>query len=342
MPAGRADRRLPRTASSPATRGSSPATTAGSTGGGRSSSTRRRSSSSRRASSSRTSCSSTTAGRSASSLALRARPDGRRRRPRGLRPRQLRPPTGPPHDRDRDPLGLRRHLRRQGRPARPAGRAQHALVPVARRAADDLCQPRIPARAGRRRRTAGLAAAVRQRAARVRRRDRAEGRLAHLHQVAAGDAARCGAPTTLPCNAVDGAAPGAGLAAAAARSASRRRTRPSAGRGTRRSRDMEALRLEDPTFERGVFIPAAGVPVVRDPVRARLADRLDAGHLRLPGVRGGGAPPPGRAPGDRRRPRAGHGAGQDPPRDPPRRAGPAAGSCRSSRTTAPTTRRACT
>ena len=87
---------------------------------------------------------------------------------------------------------------------------------------------------------------------------------------------------------------------------------------------MDALRLEDPAFAKGVFIPAAGVPVVRDAVRARLAGRLDAGDQRLPGVRRRRAAPPVRAPGDRRRPRAGHGAGQDPPRDPPRRAGPAA------------------
>ena len=48
------------------------------------------------------------------------------------------------------------------------------------------------------------------------------------------------------------------------------------------------------------------------------------GITRLSGVRRRGAAPPVRAAGDRRRPRARHGAGQDPARDPPRRAGPAA------------------
>jgi glycogen debranching enzyme len=66
-------------------------------------------------------------------------------------------------------------------------------------------------------------------------------------------------PPTLPCNAVEVPA-----------SASNGRTLPKVSIETpnltvRRSweqavRDMEALRLEDPTFERGVYIPAAGVP----------------------------------------------------------------------------------
>ena len=60
------------------------------------------------------------------------RPDGLGRRPRGLRPRQLRPAAGPPDDRDRDRVRLRRHLRRQGRPARPPRRDQRALVPLER------------------------------------------------------------------------------------------------------------------------------------------------------------------------------------------------------------------
>jgi glycogen debranching enzyme len=65
--------------------------------------------------------------------------------------------------------------------------------------------------------------------------------------------------TTLACNAVEASLPVAG---------SRRLPKVSieTSNHTVRSawdqavRDMEALRLEDPTFERGVFIPAAGVP----------------------------------------------------------------------------------
>ena len=82
------------------------------------------------------------------SLAIRARPDGLGRRPRGLRHRQLRPAARPPDDRDRDRVRLRRHLRRQGRPARPPGRDQRPLVPLAPRAPDDLRPPRVRARAG--------------------------------------------------------------------------------------------------------------------------------------------------------------------------------------------------
>ena len=66
-------------------------------------------------------------------------------------------------------------------------------------------------------------------------------------------------PTTLPCNAVE----------ATLRETGRRRLprvaietpNPTVRRAWDQSiRDMEALRLEDPSFERGVFIPAAGVP----------------------------------------------------------------------------------
>ena len=88
-------------------------------------------------------------------------------------------------------------------------------------------------------------------------------------------------------------------------------------------RDLEALRLEDPTFERGVFIPAAGVPWF-----VTLFGR-DSLIVSMQGISGypefadrRPAPPLGAA-GDGRRPGAGHGARQDPARDPPRRAGPA-------------------
>ena len=187
LPARRARPRRTTTGSSPGTRGSSRATTCGSTAAGRSSSARRRSSSSRRASSSRTTRWSTPSAPVAAPVAGPAPgPDGRRRRPRGLRPRQLRGAARPPDDRDRDPVGLRRHLRRQAGPARPPRRAEHPLVPLATRAAHDLREPRLPARAGRRRRARVVAAPVRQRPARVRRDDPAQGRLAHLPEVAAG------------------------------------------------------------------------------------------------------------------------------------------------------------
>ena len=73
----------------------------------------------------------------------------------------------------------------------------------------------------------------------------------------------------------------------------------------------------------GRLHPGRRRPLVRDALRARHADRLDAGDLRLSGVRLRGAAPPRGDAGDRRRPGTGHGAGQDPARDPPRRAGPA-------------------
>ena len=72
-----------------------------------------------------------------------------------------------------------------------------------------------------------------------------------------------------------------------------------------------------------MFIPAAGVPWFVTLFGRDTLDRLDAGDLGLSGVRRRRAAAARRAPGDRRRPRAGHGARQDPARDPPRRAGPA-------------------
>ena len=51
------------------------------------------------------------------------RPDRRRRHPRGLRHRQLRPARRPPDDRDRDRVRLRRHLRRRRRASSSAGAA---------------------------------------------------------------------------------------------------------------------------------------------------------------------------------------------------------------------------
>jgi glycogen debranching enzyme len=65
-------------------------------------------------------------------------------------------------------------------------------------------------------------------------------------------------PTTLPCNAVEAAVAAAGPRLPDV-------TIETPNQTVRRAwqqavRDMESLRLEDPTFERGVIIPAAGVP----------------------------------------------------------------------------------
>src|SRR4029453_9271287 len=65
-------------------------------------------------------------------------------------------------------------------------------------------------------------------------------------------------PATLQCNAVESPYPGSGPklpeVSLETPNATVRRAWEQA------VRDMEALRLEDPTFERGVYIPAAGVP----------------------------------------------------------------------------------
>ncbi len=65
-------------------------------------------------------------------------------------------------------------------------------------------------------------------------------------------------PATMACNSVDGPLPGDGPRLPEV-------TIETPNATVRRSwdqavRDMEALRLEDPTYERGVYIPAAGVP----------------------------------------------------------------------------------
>ena len=64
---------------------------------------------------------------------------------------------------------------------------------------------------------------------------------------------------TLDCNAVD--APMRAVGAARLPNVSITSPNPTVDRAWAQAvRDLEALRLEDPTFERGVFIPAAGVP----------------------------------------------------------------------------------
>ena len=64
---------------------------------------------------------------------------------------------------------------------------------------------------------------------------------------------------TLECNAVD--APRRAVGVARLPNVSIRSPNPTVNHAWAQAvRDLEALRLEDPTFERGVFIPAAGVP----------------------------------------------------------------------------------
>jgi glycogen debranching enzyme len=65
-------------------------------------------------------------------------------------------------------------------------------------------------------------------------------------------------PSTLPCNAVETPLPALGPRLPEVRIETPNRTVHRAWEQA--VRDMEALRLEDPTFERGVYIPAAGVP----------------------------------------------------------------------------------
>ena len=170
------------------------------------------------------------------------------------------PAPGPPDDRDRDRVRLRRHLRRP-RPTRSSGAARSTPAGSARAAS-----------CGRRTSTAtsgassivavetvGLAAAVRQRPARVRRRDRAEGRLAHLPAVAAADRARRSAGRRRwPATRSRRRSPGDGPTPAGGRDRDAERDRP-AGVGPGRPRHGGAP-ARGPDVRTGVFIPAAGVP----------------------------------------------------------------------------------
>ena len=231
-------------------------------------------------------------------------------------------PPGPADDRGRDRVGLRRHLRRPvGRP-RPTRRAQHPLVPVT---------PRAPQRRTRTRRSGGSSSWPSTRPTpspstptvtsssshRSRRRPRWHTCLRWL-PITQSDARR---PGTLGCNAVEPPSPGTTPRLPEV-------TLETSNDTVRRAwqqavRDMEALRLEDPTFERGVYIPAAGVPWYvtlfgRDTLVVSMQTisgypEFAAGALRRLGAHAG----------RRRRSRAGHGAGQDPARGPPRGARPA-------------------
>ena len=152
-------------------------------------------------------------------------------------------PAGAADDRGRDRLRLRRHLRRPGRRPRPPRPAQHPLVPLARRAPDGVRQRRLPARADRRGREGRFAAAVRQRPPRLRRQDPAEGRLAHLPQVAAADRLRTArAAGRRPCRAT--------------RSTSRPPARPAPPRG--RDRDAELRPSSGPGTRRSATSTPSG------------------------------------------------------------------------------------
>ena len=139
------------------------------------------------------------------------------------------------------------------------GRIDSRWFRTRRDAAHDLRQPRVPARARAGDRQGRRPRPVRQRAAHLRRPHRAARDMAHLRPLAAAD--RLVAPPV--------------HAAVLGRDRRGRRRGPlkrlptvalatsniSVGRAWDQAiQDMEALRLEDPTFERGVFIPAAGVP----------------------------------------------------------------------------------
>ena len=267
-------------------------------------------------------------------------PHDRRRHPRGLRPRQLRPASRAPHDRGRHRLRLRRHLRRQGRDAlAPARRDQQSLVPLAPRAAHDLRQPRVPARAAAGGRPRRFTAAVRQRPARLRRH--------RSSQRAPGTPACAGCRSPPECAA-------ARRRCHATRSPGRRgRGQAAASQGDAETANNTVVRAWDQAVRdhggaaaRGPAVrarrlhPGGRRAVVRDALRARCAGRLDAGHLRLPRVRGRRPPPARPAAGHGRRSRS---ATWSPARSRTRSATASwrsSGSCRTSRTTARTTRRA--
>ena len=150
---------------------------------------------------------------------------------------------------------------------------------------------------------------------------RTKGRLAHVHALAAAHALE--APSGRRSNATrlpdrGRSRPSRGCDA----SGSRRRTTPSCAPGTRPSSTWTRSSSEDPAFEKGVFIPAAGVPwFVTLFGRDSLVVSMQ-GISGYPEFASGRASATVRAAGDRRRSRARHGAGQDPARDPPRRARP--------------------
>ena len=250
------------------------------------------------------------------------RPDGLRRRPRGLRHRQLRAAPGPPDDRDRDRVRLRRHLRRQVGQLVRRGEINARWFRSTRELRTTYVHRDF----------------VRELVIRADRSDSkpqfANGRFVFIAEVAPkGVWHTClrwlpltsskRRPSTLPCNALAGPAARPGHAEAPPRPSRYPEPHrpPRLGPGPARH-DLAPAR--GPDVRQGRLHPGGRRPVVRDALRARLAGRLDAGHQRLPGVRRRGAAPPVRAAGHHRRPRARHGAGQDPARDPPRRAGAAA------------------
>ena len=266
------------------------------------------------------------------------RPHRVRWRARGLRRHQLLAPPDPDHARDLDHVGLRRLVRRQGAPPRAAWRDQHAVVERTPLVADDLSQPDVPARPPDPGRQGRLAAAVRQRPAHLRGDHRAQGRLAHLPALDPADAVRP-PPADARLQRPDDPARGH-------RPATPRRGHRCAQRN--RGAHVAAFRARHGGAQaRGPAVRARRVhpcrrrPVVRHAVRSRRPGRVHAGDLRVPRVRRRRAAPPVKPAGDRRRPRARHGAGQDPARDPPRGGRPARDPAVHARTTGRTMRRAC-
>ena len=265
------------------------------------------------------------------------RSHGPGRTARGPHAGQLRPPHRAAHDRGGDPVGLRRHLRGPRRRDRAARRDQHALVPLAR------------ASCARTTSTATSTASWSSRSpARTRRAQFANGRLVYIARIAAE--ARL---ARLPAVAAD----------PRRRAGARRRCRARvslAGHRAGRAR-WPQISLEAPAPDvvrdvgpgdprhrraaargqrRGTWRGHSGSrrALVRDALRPRLADRLDADPHGPPGVRARRDAPPlatSRPPGTipsatwsraRSRTRSATGSWR------------ASGSCRSRRTTARTMR----
>ena len=245
-------------------------------------------------------------------------PHDQRGRPRGLRPHELRPDPGPTHPRRRDPLGLRRHLRRSLEAADPARRHPDELAPEA------------PASCGRRIATGRSDGTWSSRS----RRPSSPPQFANGHLVFAVPLAPKGtwhvcmlwlpvinrrraraltvtrSSSSRP-SSITTVLPPVGIEAD-------HPTLPAIWRQA--VADMEALRIEEFAVGRSVFVPAAGHPLVRHAVRARLAGRGDGLDQRLPRIRHRRARSTGRLPGNRRQPGAGQGAGQGAPRAALRRA----------------------
>ena len=264
-----------------------------------------------------------------------------RRRPRGPRHRQLRPAPGRARRRARSSLSdFADIFDVKGDGVVPRGHDRDPVVPARRELRTRYRNADVPARARGRRGAVRRPRPVRQRpAARSWPRSRPR---ASWHACLSGCRSR--APAGPPAGRAAAATPSevplrqAGVSRLPAVGARRPRTGTSSAPGHQAVRDLEALRLEDPTFERGVVVPAAGVPWFVTLFGRDSLIVVDAGDRRLPGVRGGRAAPAGRAPGDEDDPERDMEPGKIPHEI---RHGeltrPAC--CRSRRTTAPTTPR---